>query len=76
MTVIIPAKDDHGGLDKIMVHIHDFCPVCGEKRGEPYNVRSYDGSCYMICDGWTNKCGHIDLYSDVREEAKAIRGDS
>jgi len=73
MTVIIPSKDDHEGLDKIMVHIHDFCPVCGEERGAIYQTRSYDGSLYMNCDGWANKCGHVDTYPEVRAEAEEIR---
>lgn len=23
----------------------------------------------LACDGWTNPCGHIDFYADVRAEA-------
>jgi hypothetical protein len=69
-TVYIPACVEHDGIMGMYVKLFWNCPVCGKPRGEIVdNVRSYDGSRILYCDGWYNPCGHIDKYSDVRHEA-------
>jgi hypothetical protein len=68
-TVVIPRYEQHDGLYTTVVKLQWVCPVCGGPRGEPQSVRSYDGSRFMIVDGWQNPCGHTDKYSDVRKEA-------
>lgn len=70
MTVTIPACEEHRGFYTRIVTIADTCPVCGERRGDVFKIRSYDGSRWMIVDGWKNPCGHVDKYAAVREEAK------
>ena len=71
MKVIIPRVSEHEGYpgNAIEVEISDNCPKCGGKRGEPYDTISYDGSRRLHVSGWTNPCGHVDKYSDVRVEA-------
>ena len=69
MKVTIPACDDHQGIYKIDVDVEWVCPVCGQPRGEVQKVKSYDGSRWMIVDGWENPCGHVDTYRAVRYEA-------
>lgn len=73
--VMIPSKDEHEGIHTMCVTLPWVCPVCGEPRGEIHRVRSYDGSRWMLVDGWTNPCGHVDKYSKVREEYKRLQGD-
>ena len=68
-TVTIPASDQHEGVYKVSVCLRWVCPVCGEPRGEPHPVLSYDGSLRMIVHGWFNPCGHVDKYNDLRNEA-------
>jgi hypothetical protein len=69
-VVFIPANEQHAGIEGITVKLLWFCPVCGERRGEVEKVRSYDGSRILFCDGWFNRCGHVDKYPDIRQEAK------
>lgn len=55
------------------------CPVCGGPRGEPFPSFpsfSYDGLPRLCCDGWINRCGHVDKYDDVRAEAAAGEADA
>lgn len=47
------------------------CPQCGDMRGEPRPAISYDGSRRLGVDGWSNPCGHIDYYSEIRKEVRA-----
>lgn len=70
MIVTIPKIVEHAGHDcnLMTIEISDYCPVCGGKRGEPFQTRSYDGSRIVIVSGWTNPCGHVDKYSAVRDE--------
>ena len=68
-TVTIPACDEHDGYASITVTLLWSCPLCGGPRGEPVRAVSYDGSRRLGCDGWTNPCGHIDIYAAVRREA-------
>lgn len=68
--VVIPALESHQGFYATTILLNWECPVCGGPRGEVvHNTRSYDGSCILYCDGWTNPCGHVDKYDSVREEA-------
>ena len=68
-TVTIPTNEQHEGIYKVSVCLKWVCPVCGEPRGEPHPVLSYDGSRRMIVHGWFNPCGHVDEYNDLRNEA-------
>jgi RNase P subunit RPR2 len=69
-TVYIPARREHQGLYGASVHLVWTCPKCGGERGAPYKTKSYDGSRYLEVDGWSNPCGHIDYYDDLRREAR------
>lgn len=68
-TVTIPACVEHWGMHSVTVAINWVCPVCGGARGEVFDTLSYDGSRRLGVHGWSNPCGHIDSYSDVRDEA-------
>lgn len=70
-TVTIPARDEHEGIYSRNVRLAWRCPVCGGERGEVREALSYDGSRRLHVSGWTNACGHIDKYADVRKEADA-----
>lgn len=68
--VYIPAREEHNGMDGIHVKLEWICPICGGPRGEIMdNMRSYDGSRILYCNGWMNPCGHVDKYENVRNEA-------
>lgn len=68
MKVIIPSRQEHEGMYDMEVNIRDYCPKCGEKRGELYKGLSYDGSRRLNVSCWKNPCGHTDMYSEVRKE--------
>lgn len=68
MRVTIPSCEQHEGFFSMTVTISDYCPKCGGKRGVPYKGFSYDGSRRLVVDCWENPCGHVDKYSEVREE--------
>ena len=68
-TVCIPSCANHAGLYAVNVKLYWICPICGKPRGEPALALSYDGGLYLSVDHWTNPCGHIDYYADVRKEA-------
>lgn len=68
-TVYIPAREQHGGVYGMYVKLWWICPICGQPRGQIKNVRSYDGSRVLPCDGWDNPCGHVDKYDACRKEA-------
>lgn len=68
--VKIPAHSEHGGRDALWVRLKWVCPKCGETRGEPHAVISWDGSRRLYCDGWENPCGHVDTYTACRKEAE------
>jgi hypothetical protein len=69
-SVTIPACDQHEGYYKTTVRLYWVCPKCHHPRGDVRFVLSFDGSLRMSVYGWTNPCGHIDKYFDVRQEAK------
>ena len=70
-TVYIPSCDNPGGIHGIHVRLRWICPKCGKPRGKPVGGLSYDGSQYLSVHKWTNPCGHVDKYADVRHEAVA-----
>jgi hypothetical protein len=71
-TVDIPAYPEHRGIAIRRVTLKWKCPVCGGKRGEPFDALSYDGSLRLNVHSWINPCGHVDKYEDVRIEADSI----
>ena len=72
MKVTIPRCEQHEGFWSMTVTISDYCPKCGMKRGTDtlHKGFSYDGSRRLVVDCWNNPCGHVDKYSEVREEAR------
>lgn len=72
-TVTIPNRDDHDARQEntVTLTVAWVCPVpgCGGPRGEVARGLSFDGSRRLVVDTWTNACGHVDLYEDVRAEA-------
>lgn len=70
-TVRIPGSTDHAGQHLISITLRWVCPTCGRPRGQLRPATSYDGSRRLACDGWTNSCGHIDYYADVRREPRS-----
>jgi len=68
-TVRIPGSADHAGQHLITVTLRWVCPTCVGPRGPVRPAISYDGSRRLACDGWSNPCGHVDFYADVRAEA-------
>ena len=72
MKVTIPSCEQHEGFSSITVTISDYCPKCGKKRGIDtiHKGFSYDGSRRLSVDCWENPCGHVDKYSEVREEVR------
>jgi hypothetical protein len=74
-TVTIPACEQHEGFHSIDVTLKWICPLCGGPRGEPFETISWDGSRRLGVHGWRNACGHVDAYSEVREEVRREHGD-
>lgn len=71
--VKIPACVEHGGLDALTLTLtmRWTCLHCGGPRGEPFVTVSYDGSRRLTCHGWTNPCGHVEKYSEIRAVIRA-----
>lgn len=65
-TVTIPACAEHDGVAAITVSLPWRCIHCGGPRGEPGQTISWDGSRRLACHGWTNPCGHVEKYSEIR----------
>ena len=72
-TVTIPAGPMHEGYYRLTVTLPWTCPTCGGPRGEPFDGHSYDGSRSLRVSCWINPCGHVDYYSDVRNEWAEIQ---
>lgn len=72
-TVTIPAREQHGGLDSITVALPWVCRECGAPRGEPFTSMSWDGSRQLAVDSWSNPCGHVELYCEVRRDIEEAR---
>lgn len=68
-TVTIPACEQHDGYSAVTLRLPWRCIHCGGPRGEPFDTISYDGSRRLGCHGWTNPCGHVEKYSEVRASA-------
>lgn len=71
MKVTVPSISEHAGYPSNLItgEISDKCPKCEAKRGvKRWEGLSYDGSRRLNVDCWENECGHIDKYSDVRQE--------
>lgn len=54
------------------ITISAFCPVCGERRGEPQGLNQCDDGAFYWVQVWANPCGHRDMYADVVNEATAM----
>ncbi|WP_301154282.1 Lar family restriction alleviation protein [Metapseudomonas otitidis] len=65
-TVIIPGCDQHEGLYSLSVTLLWACLHCGGPRGEPFDSLSFDGSRRLKVHSWSNPCGHIETYAEVR----------
>ena len=73
-TVTIPRKRVHEGMgfNAVEVTLVWRCPVCDGPRGPVVPGLSYDGSRALSVDTWDNPCGHVDKYSAVRDEVRAM----
>lgn len=58
------------------ITISAFCPIDGQRRGEPHGLNSCDDGAWYWVQVWDNPCGHADMYVDVIEEAAAMAIDS
>jgi hypothetical protein len=65
-TVTIPACVQHDGYSAMTVTLAWRCIHCGGPRGEPVDGVSWDGSRQLACHTWSNPCGHVEKYSEVR----------
>lgn len=54
------------------VVISAFCPVDGERRGEPRGLNQCDDGAHYWVQVWANPCGHTDMYDAVIKEAAAL----
>lgn len=54
------------------ITISAYCPVCGERRGEPQGLNQCDDGAYYWVQVWTNPCGHTDMYADAVVEAARL----
>lgn len=65
--VTIPVRDAEGyfvGTRDVLVEW--VCSVCGEPMGEVKDTHhSEDGNYYNVSQ-WTNDCGHVSLYTELR----------
>lgn len=64
--VTIPSTEQHEGWATMRVELPWTCITCGGPRGPVESVLSYDGSRRLSCDGWTNPCGHVETYAQIR----------
>lgn len=67
-TVTIPACVEHDGFAALTVTLPWTCIYCGGPRGEPHDTISYDGGRRLHCHGWSNPCGHVEKYREVRNQ--------
>ncbi len=71
-TVTIPACTEHNGLHAMTITVPWLCRVCGGPRGEPVSGISFDGSRRLQVHTWSNPCGHIERYVDVRRDYRNV----
>jgi hypothetical protein len=57
------------------ITISAFCPIDGQRRGEPQGRNDCDDGAYYWVQTWQNPCRHIDSYADVVNEAAAMATD-
>jgi hypothetical protein len=74
-TVTIPACVEHDGYHVVTVTLPWICLHCGGPRGKPFRTVSYDGSRRLVVHGWTNPCGHVEKYSQVRAALARTKGE-
>lgn len=74
--VRIPRCDTHEGIFSMDVELEWTCPVCGGPRGEPRDGLSYDGSRRLGVHQWSNPCGHVDTYAEIRAGLAKAEGKS
>ncbi|WP_143668090.1 hypothetical protein [Streptomyces carpinensis] len=75
LTVRVPDYGPQRGYEGVRiatVEISSRCSRCGGPRG-PVRAHSFvrDGA-RLICDRWTNACGHVEEYSAVLAEARQL----
>lgn len=75
-TITIPALEQHEGIFSVTATVPWICLHCGGPRGEPIDTLSYDGSRRLGVSGWTNPCGHVEKYSEVRAAIAKATGQS
>ena len=56
------------------VTISAFCPLDGQRRGEPRGLNQCDDGAHYWVQVWDNPCGHTDMYAAVVKEARARDG--
>ncbi len=54
------------------IEIADNCPVCGQRRGTPYEYSFCEDGEWFSVDKWDNPCGHLDFYGECLTEARHI----
>lgn len=54
------------------ITIDAYCPVCGQRRGEPFGKNEHDDGARYSVQGWENPCGHKDTWVAVLEEAREL----
>ncbi|MBI4321881.1 MAG: hypothetical protein HY675_25585 [Chloroflexi bacterium] len=66
-----PANDTRGyyGVHIDRVTVPWVCCTCGGPRGEPQPYNFCEDGEWLVCDRWTNPCGHVDVYDDVIAQA-------
>lgn len=75
LVVRVPNHDQQRGDEGVRIEtvtIRPTCPRCGGPRGivRPHSFVK-DGA-RLVCDTWTNSCGHQDTQDAVLAEARAI----
>ncbi|MFI6296755.1 hypothetical protein ACIBEJ_34555 [Nonomuraea sp. NPDC050790] len=56
----------------VTITVPAICTVCGGPRGEVREHQAAVNDHPYIVDVWDNACGHVDMYEDVIQEARAI----
>ncbi len=70
VTVVERSETTGAVLNCPQVVIDDKCPICGEKRGEPFGHNFWEDGTSHWCQCWINPCGHLDRYPNVLKEAR------
>ena len=67
MKVTIPFKNETKEIE-----ISDYCPVCGQLRGNPMKQPLILNHRRLMVHVWDNPCGHIDKYEYCINESERI----